>query len=80
MNFRPGDRVIIKSGPGAGLAGTVCARKPNDPAHPGEVRVQFDREPGIRYWAPVAGLDYEEIPKKAEAGERAQRKRKRPAA
>lgn len=62
--FQPGDRVVIARGPGAGLAGTVCAPKPGDPVSREHVCVQFDREPGTRYWAPIAGLDFEPIPKK----------------
>jgi hypothetical protein len=62
--FKPGDRVVISHGPGAGVAGVVVAISQNEP--PGEeyVSVIFDREPGMRYRAQIAGLDRETILKK----------------
>lgn len=60
----PGTRVVIARGPGAGLAGTVCAPRPCDRTDDTHVWVQFDREPGTRYPAPIAGLDPEAIPRK----------------
>jgi hypothetical protein len=64
--FKPGDRVVIAHGPGAGVAGVVVAISQNEP--PGEeyVSVIFDREPGMRYRAQIAGLDRETLPKKAQ--------------
>ena len=60
--FKPGDRVVIAHGPGAGLAGTVV--DPRGPLGDGEVWVIFDREPGVRYCAHIAGLDRESVQKK----------------
>jgi hypothetical protein len=80
VKFKPGDRVVIARGPGAGLAGVVCAPRPNDPAGDALVCVQFDADPGARYWAPAAGLSPEAMPKKPRRPsvrrERKQKKRK----
>ena len=62
--FKPGDRVVIAHGPGAGVAGVVVASSQNEP--PGEeyVSVIFDRDPGMQYRAQNAGLDRDAPPKK----------------
>jgi hypothetical protein len=62
--FKPGDRVVVARGPGAGLAGVVIEPARNEPPSAEYVTVIFDREPSARYRVHVAGLDRETIPKK----------------
>src|SRR5687767_2918320 len=62
--FKPGDRVVIAQGPGAGVAGVVVATSQYEPPGEEHVSVIFDREPGMRYRSQIAGLDRETLPKK----------------